>query len=84
MLYIVTDDQDPNLIQSAFSKVNARVQLGDADGRWTFAIVGRNLADEKTFTWAGDVPLGSLGFNFTYWQHIDPPRTFELQARYNF
>ena len=82
--YVVTDDHDPNLMQSSFSKINTRVQLGDAEGRWMIALVGRNLTDEKTFTWAGDVPLGSLGFNLTYFQHIDPPRAFEVQARYSF
>jgi len=82
--YVVTDDQDPNLMQSSFSKINARLQLGDVDGRWMFALVGRNLTDEKTFTWAGDVPLGPLGFNFTYFQNIDPPRILEFQARYSF
>ena len=82
--YFVTQSHDPNMIQSSFSKINARVQLGDVDGRWMFALVGRNLTDEKTFTHGGDLALSSLGFNFSYFHHIDPPRTFELQARYGF
>lgn len=53
-------------------------------GQWTLAVIGKNLTDEEVFTWGNDVPLGPFGFNFTYFKHIDPPRTFEFQARYNF
>ena len=43
-----------------------------------------HLTDEKTSIWGNDVPLAGQGFSETYFQHIDPPRSFELQARYNF
>jgi len=58
--------------------------LSDADGIWSVAIVGKNLTEEEVFTWGNDVPLGAFGFDNTYFRHIDPPRTFELNARYNF
>ena len=45
---------------------------------------GKNLSDEETTTWGNDVPLAGQGFSETYFQHIDPPRSYEIQARYNF
>ncbi len=82
--YVVANDLDPNLIQGSYTRVNARIYLTGPDGRWTLAVVGRNLTDEKTFTWGNDVPLSTLGFANTYFQFIDPPRTFEVQARWSF
>ncbi len=81
---VVPNDHDPNLIQDSFWKANARVALSSVDGKWMFAVVGKNLTDEETTTWGNDVPLGSFGFDFTYFQFIDPPQTFEFQARYSF
>ncbi|MCZ6830074.1 MAG: TonB-dependent receptor [Gammaproteobacteria bacterium] len=81
---VVANDLDANLIQDSYWKLTARVALSSADGSWQLAVVGKNLTDEDTFSWGNDVPLGPFGFNFTYFKHIDPPRTFEFQARYNF
>lgn len=81
---VVGNDLDPNLIQDSYGKLNARVGISDVDGNWSIAIVGKNLTEEEVFTWGNDVPLGAFGFDNTYFKHIDPPRTFELNARYNF
>ncbi len=81
---IVGADQDVNLIQDSYGKLNARLALASLDSGWMLALVGKNLTDEKTFTWGNDVPLGAFGFDQTYFKHIDPPRTWELVARYNF
>jgi outer membrane receptor protein involved in Fe transport len=81
---VVANDLDPHLIQESYGKINARIALSSSDGKWTLALVGKNLNEEETFTWGNDVPLANLGFSETYFRHIDPPRTFELSARYNF
>lgn len=81
---VIPNDLDPNILQDEFWKVNARAALRSEDGKWKLAVVGKNLTDEETTAWGNDVPLGSLGFDFTYFQHIDPPRTVEFQARYSF
>ena len=44
--------------------LNARVQLGAQDGRWSVAFVGKNLTDEAYL--ASTVPSGLLGFSNTY------------------
>ena len=81
---VIAADGDTLLDQKAHEKINARISLGTTDGKWLIAVVGKNLADEATTTFGNDVPLGSLGFDGTYFQHIDPPRTFTLQGRWSF
>ena len=80
----IAADGDTLLDQKAHQKINARVSLGTTDGKWLIAVVGKNLGDEATTTFGNDVPLGSLGFDGTYFQHIDPPRTITLQGRWSF
>jgi outer membrane receptor protein involved in Fe transport len=82
--YHVANDLDPVLEQGSFTKLNARVELSSANDTWSIAVLGKNLTDEKTSTWGNDVPLAGQGFSQTYFQHIDPPRSFEVQARYRF
>lgn len=83
---IVTDDfhipgdLDPKLMQKAFTKVNARLQMGDAGERWFIALVGKNLTNRLTTSWGNDVPLAPGGF----FQHLDPPRSVEIVLRWNF
>lgn len=82
--YVVANDQDDKLNQDAYWKFNARIQLANIGDTWSLALVGKNLTDEKTTVWGNDVPLAAQGFSGTYFQHIDAPRSFLLQARYNF
>ena len=81
---VIAADGDALLDQKAHEKINARISLGTIDGTWLIAVVGKNLSDEATTTFGNDVPLGSLGFDGTYFQHIDPPRTITLQGRWSF
>ncbi len=78
--YFIAADLDPRSQQGSFTKVDLRVGLGDSDGTWEVAFIGRNLTDEKTSSWANDTALAAGGF----YQHIDRLRSYALQARYNF
>lgn len=80
---VVAADLDEKMVQESFGKLNARIALAGND-QWQISLVGKNLTDEETFMWGNDVPLGSLGFNGSYFKMIDPPRTFELTGRINF
>ncbi|MCX2973384.1 TonB-dependent receptor [Halieaceae bacterium IMCC8485] len=82
--YEVANDLDPAVAQGSYTKVNARIALANIDDVWSIAVLGKNLTDEKTSTWGNDVPLASQGFSETYFQHIDAPRSYELQVRYSF
>ncbi|MDX1736484.1 MAG: TonB-dependent receptor, partial [Halioglobus sp.] len=82
--YSVAADTDEVLSQDGYSKINARIAIGDPYGDWSVALLGKNLTDEKTTVWGNDIPLGQFGFYDSYFQIIDAPRSFELQARYRF
>jgi iron complex outermembrane receptor protein len=82
--YVVANDLDPVLDQGSFYKINARIEIGSYEGNWSIALLGKNLTDEATTTWGNDVPLAGQGFSQTYFQHINPPRSYEVQARYRF
>jgi outer membrane receptor protein involved in Fe transport len=82
--YEVANDLDPAVAQDSYIKVNARIQLASIEQTWSIALLGKNLTDEETTTWGNDVPLAGQGFGETYFQHIDPPRSLEIQARYQF
>ena len=83
---VVAPDGDPNVIQSAYAKVNARIGIEADDGSWSLAVVGKNLTNKTTFNWGNDASLSGTGFGFenAYFHHIQPPRTFELRARLAF
>jgi outer membrane receptor protein involved in Fe transport len=77
-------DGDQVLEQEAFTKINARISLADIDGTWSIALLGKNLTDKTTSGWGNDIPLGTQGFDNSYFQVIDAPRSYEIQAVYNF
>jgi outer membrane receptor protein involved in Fe transport len=83
---LIAPDGDDNVVQESFWKYNARIALLGGDGTWSLAVVGKNLSDETTFNWGNDATLAGLGFGFehAYFHIIEAPRTFEVQARYNF
>src|SRR5690606_20719123 len=88
---VFTDDYlqslhlDPTLVQESFTKFNARLALGDADGRWQLALVGRNLTDRTTVSYAADTPLSYTLFGArSYYGFVDPPRAIAVEARMRF
>lgn len=80
----VENDQDPNTTQDSYDKINARIALAGDNGDWIIAILGKNLTDEKVSFFGGDVPLGGIGFSGSFFQFIEAPRSFEIQAQYRF
>lgn len=73
-------DLDPNLMQEAHTKVNARIALVDIDGVWEVALIGKNLTDKLTFSAGLDVPLVAGG----YMGYTDAPRMISVQGTYHF
>ncbi len=73
-------DLDPFVLQDSYTKLNARLAIGSADGQWELAVVGKNLTDEETYGGSADVPLVKGG----YVAYIDAPRTVAVQAQFNF
>jgi len=80
--YLQSLNLDPVATQPGFSKVNARIALEDAEGLWEIALVGRNLGDRTTMSYAGDTPLAFRLFRArSYYGFVDPPRSIAIEAR---
>ena len=87
---------DPNLVQEAYTKINARIGIGQIDSGWAFELFGRNLTDEITFGRGGRPTFGgvtallpfagapSFPVGNTYIKFTGEPRTFGVTARYSF
>lgn len=71
-------DLDPNTVQDSYNKLDARLTLGDADGRWEISLIGRNLTDEDTLGFANDINL----FRGSYFGVTEAPRTLLLQGNW--
>jgi iron complex outermembrane recepter protein len=71
----LAQDLDDQALEESHVTVNARIALGNMDGNWELALVGKNLTDEEIRTFANDIPLMDGAF-FTY---MAPPRTVAVQ-----
>jgi iron complex outermembrane recepter protein len=79
--YLQSLTLDPNTTQDAFTKINARVAVASASNRWEVALVGRNLTDKTTVSYAGDSPLSARLFNArSYYGFVDQPRSIAVEV----
>ena len=78
--YYATADLDENTKQGSYTKFNASVMFAPVSGKWDISVITRNLSDEKTYSYANDVPL----FPDSHFGAIEPGRTIALRGRYNF
>ena len=58
--YVLSVDGDPGQRQDSYAKLDARLGVGSLDGKWSLALIGRNLNDEHVLEWIGNAP-GSPG-----------------------
>jgi outer membrane receptor protein involved in Fe transport len=72
----------PGSKQASYHKLDARISLGSADGRWEAAVVGRNLTDELYSVWYE--PLVAAGPNTGYFATTARPRQVGLQLNFSF
>jgi hypothetical protein len=83
--YLPSQNLDSRTEQDAYAKLNLRLALGDPDGMWEVALLGRNLTDETIVTYANDTPLAFSQFGSpSYYGFIDRPRTIAVQAMMRF
>lgn len=47
---------DPLFLQEGFAKLDARIGFGPRDGRWEFAVIGKNLTDKTTAAFRSNLP----------------------------
>jgi len=75
-------------VQPAYANLDAAARVGSADGRWTLALVGKNLTDNFVVTYASDgpstgsAPGGATGTMADQTGLFAPPRTVELRLTY--
>jgi len=74
-------DLDPEKDEPAYTIVNARIGLGQAEGTWSLEAWGNNLLDEEFAQVAFDIPLQS---NNGFGAFLGEQRTYGLTFRYNF
>jgi iron complex outermembrane receptor protein len=77
---------DPQMIQKSFVKWDARLALVSESGL-ELALLGRNLTDEATFSFASAAPLAASPRGIApdaRGKATDVPRTVAIQARYKF
>ncbi len=83
--YLTSLTLDPESIQDAYTKLNARIALGGVENQWEVALVGRNLTDETVVGYSGDTPLANRLFVArSYYGFVDMPRGIAVEASYRF
>jgi outer membrane receptor protein involved in Fe transport len=83
--YFPSQNLDPSTVQDSYWKVNARLALSSADGKWEVAILGRNLTDEDVVTYSNPIPLSQSSFGvLSHFGSVEQQRNFALQASYRF
>ena len=88
--FYTAQDEDPFTEADSFTKINLRLGLGQLDGDWEVALIGKNLTDEDTTSWINDVSNNSApaplppAFSETYFARTDRGRTIALQGIYRF
>ncbi|MCG8443320.1 MAG: TonB-dependent receptor, partial [Caulobacterales bacterium] len=78
--FLLSQQNDPEQFQDAYTLVNLRAGLFADNGRWELAFLGRNLGDEDFQISAGDVPAQNGAVFVT----SDRGRTFEAQLNVYF
>jgi iron complex outermembrane recepter protein len=84
--YFVSTTLDPKQVQESYVKLNARLQFGDAEGRWDVALLGKNLTDERIMPYGADVPLANsiaVG-GFSAVRLVEPGRSVAVQGTWRF
>ena len=77
--YLTEGTNDPIGRQESWTKVGARLGFAASDDRWSLAVVGRNLTNEKIL--GGSQSFLAFGYFLGY---LEPKRSIMLQGRYRF
>lgn len=82
--FYIAGDNDPETIQDAYTKMNARISVSRSDGSMAFAIVGNNITDKLTSHQTNDIPLANLYGGKGVDAIVDPPQMISFQAEFIF
>ena len=74
---------DPNGMIDSYNMLGLRLALQHES--WSFALIGKNLLDEKVISYTADAPLSAGVFGTsTHYSFVRKPRTLALEARFHF
>lgn len=73
------DNLNPASYQEGFVKLDARLGIGSDTNSWEVALIGQNLTDELTSSYALGTPFATTTESFS----IDPSRVIGIQLRIN-
>ena len=83
--YTTDVTQDVDVAQDEFYQFNGRLELSDEDERWTIALTGENLTNEKIVASAAPTPIANgISLQRSYFGFVRPPRTLGMNVRYYF
>ena len=83
--YLPSQNLDARTEQDAYAMLDLRLAIGDPDGMWEVALLGRNLTDETIVTYSNDTPLAFSQFGSpSYYGFVARPRTVTVQASMRF
>ena len=83
--YQTTVTQEDEVAQDEYFLLNGRLSLGSFDEIWEWALVGKNLTNEKVVGYASEVPIATrIQGARTHFGFVRPPRAIGLNFRYNF
>lgn len=78
---------EPRTNQDGYAKLGARLALGEIDGGWEVALIGRNLTDERILQTGGPLPLSSTltgGRGTAFTGIFERPRSIAIQINGSF
>ena len=82
--FFISDNQDPVYgIQPSYQKYDLRLQFGDQAERWHVALVGRNLTNKRTYSFAFAWP-GTLSYTPSGHRYLEETRTISLEGSVRF
>tara|TARA_B100002019_G_scaffold263287_1_gene251253 strand:+ start:157 stop:3030 length:2874 start_codon:yes stop_codon:yes gene_type:complete len=83
--YHPTQNLDESVKQDGYEIYNVRLSLSPINEQFEISLIGRNIFDKQVITYANDVPLATSQFGtITKFGFLQRPKTWGLQAKYNF
>ncbi|MEY4849538.1 MAG: hypothetical protein RLZZ331_542 [Pseudomonadota bacterium] len=79
--YQVSDRYDPRGLVEGFERINARIEIGAENGRWTLAAYGNNLTNQQPLITFGPSQLGGQQAGFAV---SSRGKSYGLQFRWKF
>ncbi len=58
--YFTNEDSFEDTIQGGFVTIDLAASIGSAEGTWEFAVVGRNITDQRSITTSGPRPFATV------------------------